>query len=254
MTDTRVRSNAGFSASCRGIRLFYSALQSPPTPLSSPRLFIAVSCNSLFVRRDSYRCSTIKVTLIAADVTSIFEKKKNRTRPPRNFSAQQKNRRYRSQFNKANNNSHNDAINAHGRCKNALTVYRGEKPLRAVCDKKKGTRVRQSPTQRQPRLWRLNYTLLFFCSARRRASAIIRLVGTFDLGSSNSRYVSGTQRNAKHRGVVVRQSGRPASHAYGAFHYIKPFQCIIYFCVSHLRYGLCTGDGGQRALSATSPT
>lgn len=88
----------------------------------------------------------------------------------------------------------------------------------------------------------------FFFSARRRASAIIRLVGTFDLGSSNSRYVSGTQRNAKHRGVVVRQSGRPASHAYGAFHYIKPFQCIIYFCVSHLRYGLCTGDGGQRAL------
>lgn len=87
-----------------------------------------------------------------------------------------------------------------------------------------------------------------FFSARRRASAIIRLVGTFDLGSSNSRYVSGTQRNAKHRGVVVRQSGRPASHAYGAFHYIKPFQCIIYFCVSHLRYGLCTGDGGQRAL------
>lgn len=118
--------------------------------------------------------------------------------------------------------------------------------MRAVCDKKK-VRVRQSPTQRQPRLWRLNYTLLFF-SARRRASAIIRLVGTFDLGSSNSRYVSGTQRNAKHRGVVVRQSGRPASHAYGAFHYIKPFQCIIYFCVSHLRYGLCTGDGGQRAL------
>lgn len=46
----------------------------------------------------------------------------------------------------------------------------------------------------------------------------------------------------------MRQSGRPASHAYGAFHYIKPFQCIIYFCVSHLRYGLCTGDGGQRAL------
>lgn len=88
----------------------------------------------------------------------------------------------------------------------------------------------------------------FFFSARRRASAIIRLVGTFDLGSSNSRYVSGTQRNAKHHGVVVRQSGRPASHAYGAFHYIKPFQCIIYFCVSHLRYGLCTGDGGQRAL------
>lgn len=44
----------------------------------------------------------------------------------------------------------------------------------------------------------------------------------------------------------MRQSGRPASHAYGAFHYIKPFQCIIYFCVSHLRYGLCTGDGGQR--------
>lgn len=118
--------------------------------------------------------------------------------------------------------------------------------MRAVCDKKK-VRVRQSPTQRQPRLWRLNYTLLFFL-ARRRASAIIRLVGTFDLGSSNSRYVSGTQRNAKHRGVVVRQSGRPASHAYGAFHYIKPFQCIIYFCVSHLRYGLCTGDGGQRAL------
>lgn len=50
------------------------------------------------------------------------------------------------------------------------------------------------------------------------------------------------------RSTVVRQSGRPASHAYGAFHYIKPFQCIIYFCVSHLRYGLCTGDGGQRAL------
>lgn len=56
------------------------------------------------------------------------------------------------------------------------------------------------------------------------------------------------EKREAHRGVVVRQSGRPASHAYGAFHYIKPFQCIIYFCVSHLRYGLCTGDGGQRAL------
>lgn len=98
-----------------------------------------------------------------------------------------KSRRYRSQFNKANNNSHNDAINAHGCCKNALTVYRDEKLLRAPFAIKKSprslarARIRQSPTQRQPRLWRLNYTLLFF-SARRRASAIIRLVGTLRSG------------------------------------------------------------------------
>lgn len=40
------------------------------------------------------------------------------------------------------------------------------------------------------------------------------------------------QRNARTRGG---QSFRSAAHAYGTFHYIKPFQCIIYFCVSHLR-------------------
>lgn len=119
--------------------------------------------------------------------------------------------------------------------------------MRAVCDKKKkGPRTPIADATTASVMATKLYSSFF--SARRRASAIIRLVGTFDLGSSNSRYVSGTQRNAKHRGVVVRQSGRPASHAYGAFHYIKPFQCIIYFCVSHLRYGLCTGDGGQRAL------
>lgn len=119
--------------------------------------------------------------------------------------------------------------------------------MRAVCAiKKKGPRTPIADATTASVMATKLYSPFF--SARRRASAIIRLVGTFDLGSSNSRYVSGTQRNAKHRGVVVRQSGRPASHAYGAFHYIKPFQCIIYFCVSHLRYGLCTGDGGQRAL------
>lgn len=118
--------------------------------------------------------------------------------------------------------------------------------MRAVCDKKKSPRTPIADATTASVMATKLYSPFF--SARRRASAIIRLVGTFDLGSSNSRYVSGTQRNAKHRGVVVRQSGRPASHAYGAFHYIKPFQCIIYFCVSHLRYGLCTGDGGQRAL------
>lgn len=103
---------------------------------------------------------------------------------------------------------------AHGCCKNALTVYRGEKPLRAVCDKKKGVRVRQSPTQRQPRLWQLNYTLSFFFQPVGAASAIIRLVGTFDLGSSNSRYVSGTQRNAKHTVVswCGKAAGRPLMH------------------------------------------
>lgn len=118
--------------------------------------------------------------------------------------------------------------------------------MRAVCDKKRSARTPIADATTASVMATKLYSPFF--SARRRASAIIRLVGTFDLGSSNSRYVSGTQRNAKHRGVVVRQSGRPASHAYGAFHYIKPFQCIIYFCVSHLRYGLCTGDGGQRAL------
>lgn len=46
------------------------------------------------------------------------------------------------------------------------------------------------------------FFVFFFCT-RRRAGAIILLVETFDLGSSNSRYVSGTQRNAGHRGRVV---------------------------------------------------
>lgn len=86
---------------------------------------------------------------------------------------------------------------------------------------------------------RLAVVALFFFCIRRRAGAIILQVETFDLGSSNSRYVSGTRRET--RGTVdvwcaKRQAG--LSHAYGAFHYIKPFQCIIYFCVSHLRSGL----------------
>ena len=48
------------------------------------------------------------------------------------------------------------------------------------------------------------------------------------------------RRNARTRGG---QSVRSPAHAYGAFHYIKPFQCIIYFCVSHLR----TRSAGSRA-------
>lgn len=130
-----------------------------------------------------------------------------------------KNRRYRSQFNKANNNSHNDAINAsvraraHGCCKNALTVYRGEKPLRAVCDKKKGPRTPIADATTASVMATKLYSLLFFQPVGA-ASAIIRLVGTFDLGSSNSRYVSGTQRNAKHTVVswCGKAAGRPLMH------------------------------------------
>lgn len=57
------------------------------------------------------------------------------------------------------------------------------------------------------------------------------------LGSRNDTWWMARRRRrisrAAHGGV-----GQLSTHAYGVFHYIKPFQCIIYFCVSHLR-----GDG-----------
>lgn len=37
------------------------------------------------------------------------------------------------------------------------------------------------------------------------------------------------------QGVGQQHQPVRSPHAYVAFHYIKPFQCIIYFCVSHLR-------------------
>lgn len=102
---------------------------------------------------------------------------------------------------------------AHGCCKNALTVYRGEKPLRAVCDKKKGPRTPIADATTASVMATKLYSLLFFQPVGA-ASAIIRLVGTFDLGSSNSRYVSGTQRNAKHTVVswCGKAAGRPLMH------------------------------------------
>ena len=39
----------------------------------------------------------------------------------------------------------------------------------------------------------------------------------------------------------------PTSHAYGAFHYIKPSRCIIYFCMSHLRTKLLHSIRGSDA-------
>lgn len=121
---------------------------------------------------------------------------------------------------------------------------------RAVCDKKKSAlaRARAYTPIADATTASVMATKLYspFFSARRRASAIIRLVGTLRSGliELTIRQWHAEKREA-HRGVVVRQSvSRPVSHAYGAFHYIKPFQCIIYFCVSHLRYGLCTEDRG----------
>lgn len=91
----------------------------------------------------------------------------------------------------------------------------------------------------------------FFCSAHRRASErhySARRNVRSGLIELTIRQWHAEKREAPWcRGAAKRQAG--LSHAYGAFHYIKPFQCIIYFCVSHLRYGLCTGDGGQRVLS-----
>lgn len=157
---------------------------------------------------DSYRYSTIKVILIVSDNKHAFLKVHA---SPQFFSAAE-NRRYRSQFNKANNNSHNDAINAHGCCKNALTVYRSEKPLRAVCDiKKKGPRTPIADATTASVMATKLYFPFFLQPVGVRASAIIRLVGTFDLWAHRTHDTSVAHAEKREapwcRGAAKRQAG-----------------------------------------------